>query len=165
MTPRISKAIDIFLDALNKGLLASGTCACCAVGNLVAAAMGYKPVLYPVEPMIAPMQKNEVWIRSFQPNIGPGELHPKYRNISLEEANKAIEATDFTLKELKLIESAFEANTHIPIWLYAHKTPEEIRVDQINGLEAVVKVMLEFDKQPDEVREVFTVRAEALVLS
>ena len=40
MTERISKAIDIFLDAVNNGTLAKGTCIACAVGNLVAHGMG-----------------------------------------------------------------------------------------------------------------------------
>ena len=42
MTPRISKAINIFLEALKDGTLAKGTCTACAVGNLVAAGMDAK---------------------------------------------------------------------------------------------------------------------------
>ena len=41
MTPRIQKAIDIFLDAINQGTLAKGSCAACAVGNLVAHGLNY----------------------------------------------------------------------------------------------------------------------------
>ena len=36
MTPRIQEAIDVFLDAINNGTLAKGTCTACAVGNLAA---------------------------------------------------------------------------------------------------------------------------------
>lgn len=37
MTQRVQKAIDIFLDAINNGTLAKGSCTRCAVGNLVRA--------------------------------------------------------------------------------------------------------------------------------
>ena len=42
MNNRITKAIDIFLDAINEGTLAKGNCCACAVGNLVAHGMNGK---------------------------------------------------------------------------------------------------------------------------
>ncbi|NJL78547.1 MAG: hypothetical protein HC917_06310 [Richelia sp. SM2_1_7] len=42
MTERISKAIDVLLDAVNNRTLAKGTCTACAVGNLIAAGLGEK---------------------------------------------------------------------------------------------------------------------------
>jgi hypothetical protein len=60
------------------------------------------------------------------------------------------------------IENAFETNTKINCYLYSEYSKEQIRKDQIKGLEAAVKVMLKFDDQQDDVKEVFTRKAELI---
>ena len=67
-----------------------------------------------------------------------------------------VEATDFTGLELAQIEFAFESNTEIRYEEYHRETPENIRADQIKGLEAVVNVMMKFDDVKADVKEVFT---------
>lgn len=161
MTPRIQKAIDIFLDALNNGTLAKGACSACACGNLVATAMGIKAFAphNDEEHRLSFKQPNIAWMRGIHRGDGWQSL------FSREQANAQIESTGFTPDEFEQIERAFERNTQIPGWFYDKHSPEKIRADQIAGLTAVIEVMMTFEEQSDNVTEVFTARAEALVLS
>jgi hypothetical protein len=172
MTKRIQNAIDIFLDAINEGTLAKGNCVACAVGNLVAHGMGSKVVKqnyftayrhYTTKPSVP----NHDWAKLFSTNsygqrVRPG-LHkalaedPQYKKL-----RDAIEKINFTIDELRQIEYVFETNTKLTYHLYRNHTKEEVRADQIKGLEAVVKLMLTFDEQVDDVKEVFTTKAEAI---
>ena len=171
MTKRIQNAIDIFLDAINEGTLAKGNCVACAVGNLVAHGMGSKVVNEDMLFVTKPFVVNSIWsdlfmtdsdgyqsLESHNPN-GLDEMikQPKYKSL-----RDAMEKIDFTVDELRQIEYVFETNTNIKHIDYDVHTKEEIRADQIKGLEAVVKLMLTFDEQVDDVKEVFTTKAEAI---
>jgi hypothetical protein len=172
MTKRIQNAIDIFLDAINEGTLAKGTCTACAVGNLVAHGMGSKVVKggrfdYTTEPSVDNTNWNDLFmtdsfgyqsLRSHNPN-GLDEMikQPEYKSL-----RDAMEKIDFTVDELRQIEYVFETNTELTYHVYRNHTKEEVRADQIKGLEAVVKLMLTFDEQVDDVKEVFTTKAEAI---
>lgn len=161
MTPRIKKAIDIFLDAINNGTLIKGDCTKCAVGNLVRVGMGYGPEYR--EPNLGEEfihgrdDKSRKYInwsmifctmlngkQNFKEKTYP-KLFKKYPIIKQQ-----IESTDFAVEELAKIEHTFERN--------ANNTKEGM----IKGLEAVVKVMLEFDECKDDVKEVFTEKAELI---
>jgi len=156
MTPRIQKAIDIFLDALNEGTLAKGTCAACAVGNLVAHGMGIKAQI-PVDDIdFQKAKENEHWASVLFRFHGPHFLKDK--------GEKCVESTDFTKEELIHIEEAFEHNTKIFWDDYYKYSKQEIRADQLKGLEAVVEVMLQFDNQQDSVQEVFTNKAQLITI-
>ncbi len=149
MEKRVEKAIDVLLDSLNNGTLAKGTCAACAVGNLVGAAIGVEPKMLKGE------IKNAFWGVAFAENPD------KYvMNIV---GQKQIAQTDFSYSEIVRIESAFEENTDIYFDKYPYYSKESIRADQIRGLEAVVKCMLSFsgDKESD-VKQVFTEKAELI---
>lgn len=159
MTPRIEKAIDIFLDALNKGTLAKGTCKACAVGNLVAHGLGGK--IWKDGDIFQCSVSNHHWYNVFCTNsLGHQYKHPE--KLSKTQVLSNIEATDFSWEELAAIEYAFEINTYISHIYYDYYSPEEIRADQIKGLEAVVQVMLTFDDCKESVREVFTEKAELI---
>jgi hypothetical protein len=159
MTQRISEAIDIFLDAINNGTLAKGSCHACAVGNLVAAGQGGIISL----DFDSCTTINNAWGNLFSSNYyGKQYFNTDYLNHLRVIEN--IEATKFTLKELMKIENAFEKNTKINCYLYSEYSKEQIRKDQIKGLEAAVKVMLEFDDQQDDVKEVFTRKAELIAI-
>ncbi len=159
MTNRISEAIDIFLDAINNGTLAKGSCHACAVGNLVAAGQG--GIIS--RDFDSCTTINNAWGKLFSSNYyGKQHFNTDYLNHLRIIEN--IEATKFTLKELMKIENAFEANTKISCYLYSEYSKEQIRKDQIKGLEAVVKVMLKFDEQQDDVKEVFTRKAELIAI-
>jgi hypothetical protein len=172
MTQRIIKAIDIFLDAINEGTLAKGSCTTCAVGNLVAHGLGGKVSI--VNTGIGRYAKfehpsdiwleNGNWSNAFCTDGGYQVKLPHLFNEPLVRRN--IEATDFTLEELMQIEFAFETNTEIKLRQYYFRSPQDIRADQIKGLEAVVKVMLSFeDKEMATdvlVQEIFTDKANLI---
>lgn len=155
MTPRIQKAIDIFLDAINEGTLAKGTCLACACGNLVAKSLGIKPIIHNGQDsyrntMLHNQPNGTFWSDSI---IG-GSYNP--RGI------REIKSTGFTIEEFRDIEEAFENNTRICFSEYSNFSKEEIRKDQINGLKAVVEIMLEFDNQADNIQEVFVDKAKLI---
>lgn len=170
MTPRIQKAIDILLDAIINGTLAKGTCAACAVGNLVAAGCGriirkFDTMTFRQINKKSKRIESPRWGSLFLTNIlnSQTKYYLAYPELLQEEdIMKEINSTDFTVDELAAIEYAFETNTKILFTDYHFHTAKEIRADQIKGLEAVVKVMLEFDEQKDDVKEVFTSHAEAI---
>ena len=162
MTGRIERAIDVFLDAINKGTLAKGKCSACAVGNLVAHGMGME--IHPIKLMCFDggifNTKNTHWGDLFSTVGGKQFVHDV--NPDSHDAMANIESTEFTFEELAKIEFAFESSTQINDVRYKYHTKEEVRADQIKGLEAVIKVMLEFDDQKINVKEIFTKRADLI---
>lgn len=161
MTPRIQKAIDIFLDAINNNTLIKGDCTKCAVGNLVRVGMGYGPEYR--EPNLGEdfihgrddkSRRYINWSMAFctMPN-GKQRFKEKTYPKLLQKypiIKQQIESTDFTVKELAKIEHTFERNAN------------NTKKGMIKGLEAVVQVMLEFDECKDDVKEVFTEKAELI---
>ena len=151
MTPRIEKAINIFLDAINNGTLASGTCAACAVGNLVAYELNHKPIIKVNTGIDG--QPNMLWYKIVSPKC-------PITRATKEAAIKQINLTDFTVNEIIEIERVFEINTKIGCLSYFIHNSRDIREDQINGLNAVVKLMLGFDNNIiDKTEEIFTNKA------
>ena len=177
MTERVQHAIDIFLDSLNNNTLISGSCIACAVGNLVADAFGVN---------LTPKRTEDQAILVEADNYNPKELD--HKNITVwskffmtdgsgiqtlnfdgsglsPSAHKAMDTickkTGFTIKELAVIEHAFETNCKDEsIMCY---WPDELKqAEYIKGLTAVVKVMMEFDNVQEEVEEVFTKKAKAI---
>lgn len=160
MEQRISNAIDVFLDAINNGTLAKGSCAACAVGNLICKAKN--------------IELTTKLLKSFNTNTG----YKSYADFSKKTnfPNKwyfnsvmgcLVDSfdTEFTGQELGLIEIAFEDNTYILGSRYYLYSKKEIRADQIKGLEAVVKVMLTFNNDTEtDVKEVFTNKAKLIVI-
>ena len=157
MQKRVENAIDIFLDAISNNTLAKGTCAACAVGNLCAKVIGHTPTLN------TDWQPNNIWARLFMTSRkSQQDMRVFNTPEDIKEAEELISKTEFTEEELAKIEYAFETNTQIDYVLYGNYTPEELREDQIKGLEAVVKVMLSFDGSKEKVKEVFTKRADLI---
>ena len=165
MTERVQKAIDIFLDSLNDGTLIAGNCAACTVGNLVAANCGVKLRLtidscgdktVSIEhdtaflPEIGKPAKLRSWVNLFctgefgQTRASIKAFTPKMQEEMLAIVNR----TGFTINELAEIEYTFET-------VAKHQ-------GVISALEAVVQVMLNFDDNVEDVKEVFTNKAEAI---
>lgn len=164
MTERIKKAIDIFLDAINEGTLMKAHCGACAVGNLCANALGMK-----INPTTVRKAKkfhdmpNALWKCLFQTDELGFQDFRRYDLMEYwESAEQLISKTGFSEVELSKIEYAFETNTKINWDRYYMHSKQEIRADQIRGLEAVVKVMLTFDDCKESVQEVFTSKAELI---
>lgn len=169
MTNRVQNAIDIFLDAINKGTLAKGTCVACAVGNLVASGMGAKIYINGFDEANIPVFNcninNHTWNVVFMTSLGYQEQNFELLNSKssyVKEIKKLMDSTGFTPEELAKIEFAFETNTRIKIYYYNKYSKEAIREDQINGLKAVVEVMMTFDDIKEDVDEVFTKKAELI---
>lgn len=151
MTPRIQRAIDIFLDAINNGTLAKGICAKCAVGNLCGGNGAWAHLFITID--------NRQTLRNGDIPTFHFHKHP----IDIKMGLEAISVTEFTESELAKIEYAFETNSKIDIDYYEFYSKEEIRADQIKGLEAVIKVMLEFDDcKEDDIKEIFTEKADLI---
>lgn len=162
MTPRVQRAIDIFLDAINNGTLAKGSCVACAVGNLVAAGMNGIITVTPSKTNFKCNVPNDKWGQYFCTTTSEQTIRPSFKYVSNVIA--CIKATEFTEKELMIIENTFEKNTSICSTTYDIYSKEIIRKDQINGLRAVVKAMMEFDDIEEDVEEVFVKRAETIPL-
>jgi len=165
LTPRIEKAIDIFLDALNDGTLASGHPCGCAVGNLVSFGIegnitsytdvdNYSGVLFKCT------ENNTAW------HYGSSVMsrNNEYPELT-SDAKSNIDATDFSAFEIFEIESAFECGCKIGHGAYSSVSKQAIRQDQINGLAAVVKVMMTFDDVQEDIQEVFINKAELIELN
>lgn len=134
MTTRFKNAYDALIKAFFEGTLAKGTCAACAVGNIVGAAMGVKSVIHKTHEEYwnnFMNCKNTVWSHDF-------------------EANKIDALIGYSLNEVNEIESAFECNTEINFNYYGIYSESQILNDQFNGLMAVVDVLLELDNMKDE---------------
>jgi len=166
MTERVQRAIDIFLDSLNDGTLVAGSCAACAVGNLVAANCGVK--LYSrldsdgdktvtteyntvFLPELGKPARLRSWVNLFC--TGDSQTRGNIQDFSSdlqEEMLAIVNRTGFTIDELAEIEYTFET-------VARHQ-------GVIHALEAVVKVMMNFDDNVEDVKEVFTNKAEAIFI-
>ncbi len=161
MTKRILKAIDIFLDAINEGTLAKGDCRACAVGNLIRVCNNYSHDSW--------FKMSRYWKLIFSTDDRGVQDFVRdrvdFKLGKFPHLREEFSATGFTIEELAKIEHTFETNTNINFNMYWGFSKEEIRANQIKGLEAVVKVMLELDNEPTElVKELFTDKAELILV-
>lgn len=161
ITPRVSRAIDTFLDAINNGTLVKGTCVACAVGNLVAKGMGatIEVKKYGRHTMVSCDKDVHSWNIFFQTSngkqSGPACNFIKASYDYVKQGELCVNSTEFTKEELAKIEFTFETNTKIrydDYHLYADKT---IKNDQIKGLSAVIEVMKTFDDCNFSIKERF----------
>jgi len=155
---RITRAIDIFLDAINKGTLAKGTCSACAVGNLVAKG---RLEIDSRGSIGCSGFDNTAWADAFCTNENGQQVYT--HNMTDPKVLFNVEQTEFTIEELIAIEFTFETNTKLDYFYYSRSTPEEIRADQIAGLSAVIKVMESFTEEQESYVEDFVERAKLLV--
>ena len=133
----------------------------CAIGNLVAHELGITPIVDKTrKEYVNNRAENEHWMEA----IRSGETM-RFSLYDYDKGIKCIEKTDFNLPEVRIIEETFEKNTMISYYDYDRYSKKEIRSDQLNGLAAVVKVMLEFDEVDAEVEEVFTKKAELIPIA
>lgn len=160
MTERIQKAINIFLVAINDGTLAAGNCAACAVGNLVAHGMDIKITKHDVMFMNFD-SPHSAWVDAFCfDDDKDSRLYVNDFMITDDRVQDCINATDFSLEELYLIEMAFEKNSKISYHSYCLKSKKEIRADQIKALNAVIEVMKTFDNVSFDTKKEFTSKAK-----
>lgn len=146
MTQRFEKAYNALLKAFMDDTLAKGTCTACAVGNIVADAMGTKVVR--VSPSYFNCnRKNNFWGDLF---VTDAFFHKQMIYNEKSSRAKYIKArlkklTGYSWKELAKIEYVFETNTKVLKGLYPLTDEKEIMEDQFNGLMAVMDVLIELD--------------------
>lgn len=134
---RHNNAIRVLVNAYFNDTLAKGTCTACAVGNLVADALGAK-----VNKNLKCSINKMYWAKVFCTS-------DKYQSINEEnyfgESKKQIDSTGYTWQELARIEKVFEENTIISHVDYDDYSEEEISQDKFNGLKAVFEVLCEIE--------------------
>ena len=153
MTPRFEKAYNSLYNAFMNDTLAKGTCTACAVGNIVADALGGK---------VSRMRNDFVcdvpntWWNTFFITVDNEQtIFDDYNDIPAYGRLKDL--TGYSVEELAKIEFAFETNTKIRFVNYFNSTEEQIMEDQFNGLMAVMDVMIELDdvKEGEKYKETF----------
>lgn len=126
MKERGQKAYDALVKAFFEGTLAKGTCACCAVGNIVAS---YHGIEIP----------GNLW--------DDRRLHESMAIdiVTIWGGFICNPAAGYSAYEISLIEAAFEGATEIRWEQYKRRSESEIIADQYNGLCAVFDVLVRLD--------------------
>jgi hypothetical protein len=160
MTQRFEKAYNALYNAFMNNTLAKGTCTACAVGNIVADAMGAE--VYSQGDMnyisFHCSNDNHWWQRMFVTDSHGQTITKISEDSEVKQLRKKIlNLTDYTWRELAKVEKAFEENTEIPFDKYNHYTPEQIMEDQFKGLMAVMDVLIKLDevKEGNSYKETF----------
>lgn len=149
MTPRFEKAYNALYNAFMNDTLAKGTCIACAVGNIVADAMGAKVYSQQRDSSIVFRCNNDnFWWNDlfFTTQCGQRIIKISENNKVKQLRKKILNLTGYTWRELAKVEKAFEENTEIPFNEYNFYTPEQIMEDQFKGLMAVMDVLIELDE-------------------
>lgn len=158
MENKTSERFDRAIKALVKGFfnetLAKGSCAACAVGNIVAECIDYKLNKNSLNAWSsAGLKCNAYWGSVFTTTNGKQRLD---FDSYIDQAKENINSTGYTIKELAKIEYAFETNTQITFNKYRTHSKKEIMEDQYNGLMAVVDVLCEIEGiNPTPYKELF----------
>ncbi len=156
---RFNRAINALVTAFFNETLAKGTCAACAVGNIVAHAYGQKINDINKATVDCDGISNQAWKRLFMTNSSNKQsLYPFGTDDKfIEEALSLISKTDYNMFELAKVEYAFEINTNMWFNTYKCYTKEQIMEDQYKGLMAVVDVLCELDgiEEPNIYKELF----------
>lgn len=143
---RFNKAYNALVNAFFNGTLAKGTCTACAIGNIVADAMGAEIIRIDEgvsTPYFTCEENNDFWKGIFATN---SKFQARYfgRYPQLELRLKSL--TDYTHLELAQVEETFERNTRISACDYGWVSEQQALEDQYNGLRAVVDVLLSFEE-------------------
>ena len=146
MTQRFEKAYNALYNAFMNDTLAKGTCAACAVGNIVADVMGGKVKKVGIG-LFRCDTDNEWWKKLFITGSYVQTIFNLKDNGSVKHYRKKIfDLTGYRWHELAQVEYAFEKNTRIKNTAYDEYTEQEIMEDQFNGLMAVMDVLIKLDE-------------------
>ena len=146
MTQRFEKAYTALYNAFMNDTLASGICAACAVGNIVADAMGIKVGKLHTGEFHCDVD-NDWWKHLFVTGPSGQEIFRLKDNGMVKKYRKRIfDLTGYKWNELAQVEKAFENKTKMKIIDYDQYTEQEIMEDQFNGLMAVMDVLIKLDE-------------------
>lgn len=136
MKPTFENTVSILVKAYLSDELAHSLCSACAVGNIVAASIGTRPMRCKTGPTEF---ENGEFENGEDATLWLDALH----NLNCNAGEMQIRATGYTHRELLRIEAAFEAAPGRPekpgIWRGKQVDPEWM----FNGLMAVVDVLAE----------------------
>jgi hypothetical protein len=126
--------------------LASGTCSACAVGNIVADAMGGK--VEKLNTLLFDCDIDNEWWNNLFITSSNEQIISKLKDDSNVKhfRKKIFDLTGYRWNELAKVEYAFEVNTKIKHGDYDEHTEQEIMEDQFNGLMAVMDVLIKLDE-------------------
>ncbi len=146
MTQRFEKAYNALYNAFMHDTLASGACRACAVGNIVADAMGGKVEKLHIGQFHCDVE-NDWWKYLFLTSPTGQRIFKLKDNGSVKYyRQKIFNLTGYRWYELAQVEMAFENNTEIKRYEYDEHTEQEIMEDQFNGLMAVMDVLIKLDE-------------------
>ncbi len=146
MTQRFEKAYNALYNAFMNDTLASGICTACAVGNIVADAMGSKVRRSSILSFHCDVD-NDWWKHLFVTTPSGQAIFRLKDNGMVKKYRKRIfDLTGYKWNELAQVEKAFENNTKIKRNDYDEYTEQEIMEDQFNGLMAVMDVLIKLDE-------------------
>lgn len=134
-SPRFEKAIKALIKGFFNGTLRKGSCAACACGNIIAAAMN--------EPIANDIRSEGKAVYDSWYDTVLNVDH--YNDIRHSEGLEYIEMTGYSLFEFARIEQAFEENTEIYGSDYEDYSPERVMQDQYRGLCAVIDVLCDIE--------------------
>jgi uncharacterized membrane protein len=151
MTERFEKAYNSLLKAFMNDTLASGSCSACAMGNIIADAMG--GVVYKDDGTgDFDCNVDNAWWKDVFVTGSDGDqtIYKVENNGNIKVYRKRMfELTGYEWHELARIEKTFENNTKIKNYSYPDYREHEIMEDQFNGLMAVMDVLIELDDVKD----------------
>lgn len=149
MTQRFEKAYNALLNAFMNDTLAKDTCAACAVGNIIADAMGGEVIPRKDEKggIDYNCTVNNLWWSAVFITSGSGQsiYTTKQKPYTKGYRKRMFILTGYKWNELAQVEKAFEENTEISFARYWNHTEKEIMEDQFNGLMAVMDVLIKLD--------------------
>lgn len=136
--PTFDQTIAILVKAYLNDELCHKICAACAVGNLVAHALGTKPKKAP-DTYCVEFENNE-----FEDGTPAFHWYDSLNGMISIEGEEQIKATGYTIEQIRAIESAFENAPGDPdptSGLYRGRCVDPVWM--FNGLMAVVEVLAE----------------------
>jgi hypothetical protein len=159
MTARFEKAYNALYNAFMNDTLAKGTCAACAVGNIVADAIGGKILFNSSRDSWECDLENGWWgdmfvtTHSFKQRIVTIKRNPEVKSLR----KRIYTLTGYKWNELAKVEKAFEKNTEIEYCYYDCYSEKEIKEDQFKGVMAVMDVLIELDdiKEGEKYKDAF----------
>ena len=140
-----NKTVDILYNAYFNDTLECGNCYACAVGNLVAAANGYKMIKTEHSKWGIQWEGHEY---PFTNGWGGIALWTNKKHYS-KEGLRQIESTGYSTREVVLIEQAFE---HIENYSFTTSIDEYMFNGLCNVLEALKKIHDIPDNSPEVTR-------------
>ncbi len=145
MRQRFEKAYTSLLNAFMNGTLAAGPCTACAVGNIIADAIGCKVEKLDGVADFRCRDDNAWWSDVFITAGGEQKIYEI--NDTIENYRKKMfDLTGYRWYELAQVEYAFEKNTRIKNTAYDEYTEQEVMEDQFDGLMAVMDVLIKLDE-------------------